>query len=216
MELNIKEIEKIQEKLNNATLVAATKYVGNEELEKLYNHNIRVFGENKVQDFLTKYETFPHKDVIWHFIGTLQSNKVKYIIDKVALIHSCDKYSLIDEINRQALKHNLVMPVLLQVNVSKEETKHGFDVEELDDVMKYILENTTNIEVKGFMTMAPHIDSEQTHIFFKKLHDLLVEYASKYPQLPLTELSMGMSNDYVEALEEGATYIRVGSKLFIR
>ncbi len=214
MAVNIEEIENIKQSLQGAALVAATKYVGIQELEELYEQDIKVFGENKVQDFLDKYEAFPHKDVTWHFIGTLQSNKVKYIIDKVDLIHSCDKFSLIDEINRQAIKHDCNMKILLEVNVSKEASKHGFDMSEVKGAIEYIINSTTNITLCGFMTMAPNIDHEKTSIYFKQLHDLLVEMQQEYPELPLKELSMGMSNDYLEAINEGATMVRIGSRLF--
>lgn len=212
MSINNEEITKIKKQLNKAKLIAATKYVGNEELEELYQAGVINFGENKVQDFLKKYETFK-QPAHWHFIGTLQPNKVKYIIDKVELIHSVDSEKLIKEIDKQAKKINKVMPILLQINISHEETKHGFDQNEIYPILSTI-QNYPNVLVVGFMTMAPHIDSEKTRPVFHDLHTLLTQCQNEFPNLPLKELSMGMSNDYNIALEEGSTLIRVGSRLF--
>ena len=212
MSINNEEITKIKKQLNQAKLIAATKYVDNEELEELYQAGVTYFGENKVQDFLKKYETFK-QSAHWHFIGTLQPNKVKYIIDKVELIHSVDSEKLIKEIDKQAKKVNKIMPILLQVNISHEETKHGFDQSEISPILSTI-QNYPNVLVVGFMTMAPHIDSEKTRPVFHDLHTLLTQCQNEFPNLPLKELSMGMSNDYNIALEEGSTLIRVGSRLF--
>ncbi len=212
MSINNEEITKIKKQLNQAKLIAATKYVGNEELEELYQAGVIYFGENKVQDFLKKYETFK-QPAHWHFIGTLQPNKVKYIIDKVELIHSVDSEKLIKEIDKQAKKINKIMPILLQVNISHEETKHGFDQSEISPILSTI-QNYPNVLVIGFMTMAPHIDPEKTRPVFHDLHTLLTQCQNEFPNLPLKELSMGMSNDYNIALEEGSTLIRVGSRLF--
>ena len=212
MSINNEEITKIKKQLNQAKLIAATKYVDNKELEELYQAGVTYFGENKVQDFLKKYETFK-QSAHWHFIGTLQPNKVKYIIDKVELIHSVDSEKLIKEIDKQAKKINKVMPILLQVNISHEETKHGFDQSEISPILSTI-QNYPNVLVVGFMTMAPHIDPEKTRPVFHDLHTLLTQCQNEFPNLPLKELSMGMSNDYNIALEEGSTLIRVGSRLF--
>ena len=212
--VNKEVVEQILSELNGATLVAATKYVGLEELEGLYDLGVKTFGENKVQSFLDKYEQFKYKDVHWQFIGTLQSNKVKYIIDKVELIHSVDTLSLAKEINKQASKHDLVMPVLIQVNISHEGTKHGFDQEEITEVLDYIIDSCPNIQVRGFMTMAPNMEAKDTEVYFEGMEKLLKEMQEKYPEQKLDQLSMGMSNDYPYALKHGATLIRVGSKLF--
>ena len=146
-------------------------------------------------------------------IGTLQPNKVKYIIDKVTMIHSVDSYVLIKEIEKQAKKHDLVMNILIQVNIAKEESKHGFEIEEIDEVFD-ILNNYPHINVKGLMMMAPNIEPEQTRVYFEKMQNLLIKLKNKYKNYSLTELSMGMSNDYQIALEYGATMIRIGSALF--
>ena len=147
-------------------------------------------------------------------IGTLQPNKVKYIIDKVSLIHSIDSYSLIKRSRKCLwLAYDLKMPILIQVNVAKEESKHGFAVEEIEDVFDYLKE-CPHLIVKGLMMMAPHIDSNDTAVYFKQTKELFDQLNCKYSEFEMTELSMGMSNDYHEALKYGATMIRVGSALF--
>lgn len=138
---------------------------------------------------------------------------MKYIIDKVELIHSVNSYHLIDELEKQAQKHQLKVHILLQVNIAREESKHGFDEEEMDQVMTY-LKNCPSLIVDGLMMMAPHIEKEQTRIYFKKTKELLERLKKEYPEYPLHELSMGMSQDYDIALEEGATIVRIGRALF--
>ena len=147
-------------------------------------------------------------------IGTLQENKVKYIIDKVSLIHSVDSYSLINEIEKQAKKHDIVAKILIQVNIAKEESKHGFKSEEIEEVFS-CLKNYPHIKVEGLMMMAPNIEPEKTRKYFKQTQELLNELKLKFPEYSLNELSMGMSNDYQIALEYGATMIRIGSALFM-
>lgn len=209
--INNEVIKRIKNQLNGALIVAATKYVGVAELQELYQSGINTFGENRVQDFLEKYENID-LDVNWHFIGTLQVNKVKYIIDKVSLIHSVDSLKLAKEINKQAAKHNKIMDVLLQVNISLEETKHGFTKDVIFDVVKQITDECPNIKIVGLMTMAPNIDPLKTRVVFNGLKDLQLSLQNEYKDI--VELSMGMSNDYEIALEEGSTMIRVGSLLF--
>ena len=138
---------------------------------------------------------------------------MKFIIDKVELIHSVNSYLLIDELEKQAQKHQLKVHILLQVNIAREESKHGFDEEEMDQVMTY-LQNCPSLIVDGLMMMAPHIEKEQTRIYFKKTKELLERLKNEYPEYPLHELSMGMSQDYDIALEEGATIVRIGRALF--
>lgn len=213
MIVNENSVKAILNEVGSEHLVAATKYVDTNELVKLEALGVKYFGENRVQALLEKYEQY-HGTSKFHFIGTLQSNKVKYIIDKVELIHSVDSLSLAKEINKQAKKHDLIMPVLLQVNISNEETKHGFDKEEVIDAINYLIENCPHVALKGFMTMAPNMEPSQTEVFFAGMETLLHEMQEQYPQLQLTELSMGMSNDYEYALKHSATLIRVGSKLF--
>ena len=154
-----------------------------------------------------------HGNGEFQFIGTLQPNKVKYIIDKVTLIHAVDRYSLLKEIEKQAAKRDLEMPVLIQVNIAKEESKHGFEVEEIDEVFSN-LKDYPHVKVRGLMMMAPHIESSETEKYFKMTQELLQRLQKEYPMYQLDQLSMGMSNDYHEALNHGSTMIRIGSALF--
>lgn len=212
MIVNEEAVKKILEEVKPAKLVAATKYVDVKEIEKLEKLGVTCFGENRVQAFLEKYENY-HGNGEFQFIGTLQPNKVKYIIDKVTLIHAVDRYSLLKEIEKQAAKRDLEMPVLIQVNIAKEESKHGFEVEEIDEVFRN-LKDYPHVKVRGLMMMAPHIESSETEKYFKMTQELLQRLQKEYPMYQLDQLSMGMSNDYHEALNHGSTMIRVGSALF--
>lgn len=212
MIVNEEAVKKILEEVKPAKLVAATKYVDVKEIEKLEKLGVTCFGENRVQAFLEKYENY-HGNGEFQFIGTLQPNKVKYIIDKVTLIHAVDRYSLLKEIEKQAAKRDLEMPVLIQVNIAKEESKHGFEVEEIDEVFS-ILKDYPHVKVIGLMMMAPHIESSETEKYFKMTQELLQRLQKEYPMYQLDQLSMGMSNDYHEALNHGSTMIRIGSALF--
>ena len=212
MIVNEEAVKKILEEVNPAKLVAATKYVDVKEIEKLEKLGVTCFGENRVQAFLEKYENY-HGNGEFQFIGTLQPNKVKYIIDKVTLIHAVDRYSLLKEIEKQAAKRDLEMPVLIQVNIAKEESKHGFEVEEIDEVFSNI-KDYPHVKVRGLMMMAPHIESSETEKYFKMTQELLQRLQKDYPMYQLDQLSMGMSNDYHEALNHGSTMIRIGSALF--
>ena len=212
MIVNEEAVKKILEEVKPAKLVAATKYVDVKEIEKLEKLGVTCFGENRVQAFLEKYENY-HGNGEFQFIGTLQPNKVKYIIDKVTLIHAVDRYSLAAEIEKQAAKRDLEMPVLIQVNIAKEESKHGFEVEEIDEVFSN-LKDYPHVKVRGLMMMAPHIESSETEKYFKMTQELLQRLQKEYPMYQLDQLSMGMSNDYHEALNHGSTMIRIGSALF--
>ena len=212
MIVNEEAVKKILEEVKPAKLVAATKYVDVKEIEKLEKLGVTCFGENRVQAFLEKYENY-HGNGEFQFIGTLQPNKVKYIIDKVTLIHAVDRYSLLKEIEKQAAKRDLEMPVLIQVNIAKEESKHGFEVEEIDEVFN-CLKDYPHVKVRGLMMMAPHIESSETEKYFKMTQELLQRLQKDYPMYQLAQLSMGMSNDYHEALNHGSTMIRIGSALF--
>lgn len=212
MIVNEEAVKKILEEVKPAKLVAATKYVDVKEIEKLEKLGVTCFGENRVQAFLEKYENY-HGNGEFQFIGTLQPNKVKYIIDKVTLIHAVDRYSLLKEIEKQAAKRDLEMPVLIQVNIAKEESKHGFEVEEIDEVFN-CLKDYPHVKVRGLMMMAPHIESSETEKYFKMTQELLQRFQKDYPMYQLDQLSMGMSNDYHEALNHGSTMIRIGSALF--
>ena len=212
MIVNEEAVKKILEEVKPAKLVAATKYVDVKEIEKLEKLGVTCFGENRVQAFLEKYENY-HGNGEFQFIGTLQPNKVKYIIDKVTLIHAVDRYSLLKEIEKQAAKRDLEMPVLIQVNIAKEESKQGFEVEEIDEVFN-CLKDYPHVKVRGLMMMAPHIESSETEKYFKMTQELLQRLQKDYPMYQLDQLSMGMSNDYHEALNHGSTMIRIGSALF--
>lgn len=212
MEVNIEKVKEIIEEIKPAKLVAATKYVQSNEIEDLEKAGVEYFGENRVQALLEKYEQY-HGNKEFHLIGTLQPNKVKYIIDKVTLIHSVDSYSLIKEIEKQASKHHLVMPILVQVNIAREESKHGFMMEQLEEVFNYLKE-CKHIAVHGLMMMAPNQDSKEVEKYFKQTKDAFEQLKKQYPTYPLKEISMGMSNDYKVALKHGATMVRIGSLLF--
>ena len=199
-------INNILQELQNSQLIAVSKTKPVEDILEAYEVGIRDFGENHVQEILEKYDKLP-KDIRWHMIGHLQTNKVKDIIDKVFLIHSVDSIKLAKEINKQAIKKDLVMNVLIELNIANEESKYGFKVEELDDALKEINE-LDHIKVLGLMCVAPNTDNPENN---RKYFKLMRELKEKNN---LEILSMGMSNDYKIAIEEGSTYIRVGTKIF--
>lgn len=212
MKVNIQAVQTVLDEVKPATLVAATKYIDETQIEVLEKCGCLYFGENRVQAFLDKYEKY-HGKGHWHFIGTLQSNKVKYIIDKVELIHSINTLKLIKEVEKQADKHQLNVHVLLEVNIADEESKQGFNQDDIIEAMDLCLK-CPHIIVDGLMMMAPNIDPEDTRVYFKQTRELLQQLQKKYPQYPLNQLSMGMSQDYKIALEEGATLVRIGRALF--
>lgn len=212
MIVNQEAVHTILNEVSPVRLVAATKYVDEKEIEELEKCGCLYYGENRVQAFLDKYEKYKGKGH-WHFIGTLQSNKVKYIIDKVELIHSINTLKLIQEVERQATKHQLNIHILLEVNIADEDSKQGFDQKQVIEAMDLCLQ-CPHIIVDGLMMMAPNIDPEETRLYFRKTKELLESLKEKYPQYPLKELSMGMSNDYKIAIDEGATIVRIGRSLF--
>ncbi|MBS3957600.1 MAG: YggS family pyridoxal phosphate-dependent enzyme [Clostridiales bacterium] len=196
------------------TIVAVTKTVGVQEIREAVSAGVADFGENRVQEFLGKRGLFP--DVRWHFIGTLQTNKVKDIVGRASLIHSVDSYRLLETIDRRAAEAGVVQPVLLQVNVSGEDSKHGFDP---CDVHEALAEASRMdfIEVRGLMTMAPLGRAEDVRWVFRELRELRDSlHATRLDGVELDELSMGMSGDFRVAVEEGATIVRVGSAIFGR
>ena len=196
------------------TLVAVSKTKPVEKLEEAYAAGKRVFGENKVQELVDKYEVMP-KDIKWQMIGHLQRNKVKYIIDKVDLIHSVDSIRLVETIDREAAKKGIIANILLEVNMAKEESKFGLMPEEvmdfIDEVVRY-----QNVRVQGLMTIAPFVDDpESNRKHFANLHKLLVDIRKKkVKNVTMNVLSMGMTNDFEVAIEEGATMVRVGTAIF--
>ena len=214
------EIEKACQKAgrgpNCVKLLGATKTKPPQVLRWAYELGLKVFGENRVQEFLQKWEALRDiKDIEWHFIGRLQSNKVKYIIDKVVLIHSVDRPSLVDELQKRATKKGIKkVDVLLEVNVGGEETKGGVSPQEAPKLLEYILEKAPNLEVLGLMTIPPYRENPQeVRPYFAKLRELRDKLQEEF-KLELPELSMGMSHDYPVAIEEGATIVRVGSAIF--
>jgi pyridoxal phosphate enzyme (YggS family) len=199
----------------NATLVAVSKTKPAEDIQALYDLGHRDFGENYVQELVDKYEQSP-KDIRWHFIGHLQSNKVKYIAPFVHLIHGVDSESLLKEINKQGAKNNRVIDCLLQVHIAKEETKFGFDASELITLIKNELHEFKNIRICGLMGMASFTNDENLiRKEFKILKNIFEINAlpSTINHQPST-LSMGMSSDYKIALQEGSNMVRIGSLLF--
>ena len=199
---------------NEVTLIAVSKTKPVEMLQEIYDENIRDFGENKVQELCDKIEKMP-SDIKWHMIGHLQRNKVKYIVGKVALIHSVDSYRLAEEISIQAKKHNTTVPILVEVNIAHEESKFGISEEDAILLVKEISE-LENIRIMGLMTIAPFVaDPEENRSVFRKLKKLSVDIAAKnINNITMSVLSMGMTNDYQVACEEGSTMVRVGTGIF--
>ncbi len=195
---------------NDVILVGASKTMSQEVIDAVSNNSLlKVLGENRVQELIQKYHEGQNFD--WHFIGKLQSNKVKYIIDKVKLIHSVDSISLAKEIDKQAKKHNLVMPVLLQINMGKEESKSGFFIEEIENSISEI-SKFENIAIKGLMAVMPICEESKTIELYKALKIKFLECKEKYN---FEYLSAGMTNDYLLAIEyAGANIVRVGTAIF--
>lgn len=215
----------VEEKIQNAckrsgrkredvTLIVVSKTKPAAMIREAYDAGIRVFGENKVQELTEKYEELP-SDIRWHMIGHLQRNKVKYIVDKAELIHSVDSLRLLETIDREAAKKQVTAKVLLEVNMAKEDTKFGLMPE---DVMGFIdkVPEFKNVTVEGLMTIAPNTDDpEKNRQFFSALRKLSVDIADKnIDNIHMGVLSMGMTNDYEVAIEEGATMVRVGTGIF--
>lgn len=199
------------------TLIAVSKTHSAETVLQAYEAGQRIFGENKVQELVAKYEALP-KDIEWHLIGHLQSNKAKYVAPFVHLIHSIDSLKLLQEVDRQGSKNGRIIPCLLQVHIAQEETKFGFSSEEIEALLKsHELANLKSIQLVGLMGMASFTENhQQVRNEFKSLKTLFEKL--KRQTLPanvrMTELSMGMSGDYLTAIEEGSTMVRVGSAIF--
>ena len=226
-----KEIELVREKIRLACakagrdpetvlLLGVSKTKPYSALQEAYSYGIHDFGENKVQEIRQKYEMMLEDSLMkdcpprFHMIGTLQKNKVKYLPGKVVLIHSVDSLPLSLEIEKEYAKKETTAKILLEVNVAKEESKSGFSLEELEAVVTE-LAKLPHVLVCGLMTVAPFTeDAEKNRPVFRALREALFSLQKKFPALPLTELSMGMSGDYEVAVEEGATIVRVGSFIF--
>lgn len=199
---------------SEVTLVAVSKTKPAEMLQEAYDLGVRVFGENKVQEIREKYEVLP-KDIEWHMIGHLQTNKVKYIVDKVRLIHSVDSLKLAEVIEKEAEKQNRTVDILLEVNVAEEESKFGLKTAEVLPLAEKIAE-LSHIRLRGLMTIAPFVENpEKNRTIFANLHKLYVDIKEKnIDNGTVSILSMGMTNDYEVAIEEGATMVRVGTGIF--
>ena len=199
---------------SEVTLIAVSKTKPVEMLEEIYALGERNFGENKVQELTGKYEVMP-KDVHWHMIGHLQRNKVKYIVDKAAMIHSVDSLRLAQTIEQEAAKRGVRVPVLFEVNVAQEETKFGLKTEEVLPLVQAVAE-FPHVEIRGLMTIAPYVNNpEDNRGIFRELKKLSVDIAAKnINNVTMSVLSMGMTGDYEVAVQEGATMVRVGTGIF--
>ena len=199
---------------SEVTLISVSKTKPAEMLQEAYDAGSRDFGENKPQEIREKYPQLP-TDIRWHMIGHLPRNKIKYIIDKVCMIHSVDSIRLAEAIDEEAKKHGIVMPVLIEVNVAEEESKFGVHLDEVESLIRQISE-LSNIQVQGLMTIAPFTENaEDNRIYFRKLRNLYVDIKDKnIDNVNMCNLSMGMTGDYEVAVEEGATMVRVGTGIF--
>ncbi|MBS5334726.1 MAG: YggS family pyridoxal phosphate-dependent enzyme [Anaerovoracaceae bacterium] len=219
---NIKHIQKLKEeaalrsgrKGENVLLVAVTKLHSTDEINEAIDCGITDIGENKVQEIMDKYDRV--KPVRWHLIGHLQTNKVKYIIDKVSMIHSVDSLHLAKEIDKRAKQHNLTMDILIQVNSAMEESKFGITTAETGQLINDILTECPNVRIRGLMCIAPFEDNpDDARVYFAEVKKLYDEYGKiDNPNLDFKYLSMGMSNDFEVAVEEGSNLIRVGTSIF--
>ena len=196
------------------TLIAVSKTKPVELLQEAYQAGARDFGENKVQEIMDKYPQLP-SDIRWHMIGHLQRNKVKYIVDKAAMIHSVDSLRLAQTIEQEAAKHDVQVPILLEVNVAEEDSKFGLKMDEVLPLIEAIAE-FPHIRVCGLMTLAPYVENaEENRMFFRQLKKLSVDIAAKnINNVSMSVLSMGMTGDYQVAVQEGATMVRVGTGIF--
>jgi len=198
----------------DVTLIAVSKTKPVEMLKEAYDAGARDFGENKVQEIIDKYEKLP-QDIRWHMIGHLQTNKVKYIADKVYMIHSVDSLKLASEINKQAIKAGRVIPVLIEVNIAGEESKFGIKPSECEALIQSI-HSMPGIAIKGLMAVPPFVEeAEDNRQYFQALKQLSVDIMQKnIDNVCMDFLSMGMSGDYTVAIEEGANLVRVGTSIF--
>ena len=214
---NIENSKKNSKFDEDVTLLAVTKFRTTDAIKEVLDFGINNLGENKVKEFETKYEFFKGEDINWHFIGHLQRNKVKNLIGKTALIHSVDSIRLMEEINKQSEKKDVITNILIEFNIAKEENKYGFNEDEVDSIFENALK-FKNIKVKGVMCMAPFTDNKEiiVNVFRKlrKIYDNCRNIYNKYDNIDLTIISMGMSNDYEIAIEQGSNIVRVGTSIF--
>ncbi|MCG8541065.1 MAG: YggS family pyridoxal phosphate-dependent enzyme [Clostridia bacterium] len=206
-----KKINRNPEEIN---LIAVTKTIDTEQMNAALKMGIKIIGENKVQEIMEKYDKIEY-ETQWHMIGHLQTNKVKYIIDKVDLIHSVDSIRLAKEIDKRAKKINKIIDILIQINVADEETKFGLSSNKIDNTIKEI-SDLGNIRVQGLMAMVPYVeDPEVVRPYFKKMKKIYDSLKnSSFQKVSMNYLSMGMTNDYMVAIEEGSNMIRIGTGIF--
>jgi PLP dependent protein len=196
------------------TLVAVCKTVDRPAVDLAYELGLRHFGENRVQDALKKFELNVPDDLILHMIGALQTNKAGQVIGRFALIHSLDRSSLADALDKRANRAGIIQPVLIQVNVAREEQKHGCEIEDVPALVEHVA-SLPGLRLDGFMTMAPLVSTaDEARPVFSRMREIAEDMQARYPELALSEISMGMTNDYPVAIEEGATIVRVGRALF--
>lgn len=201
-------------KREEVTLIAVSKTKPVDMLQEIYDCGVRDFGENKVQEMCDKIEVLPD-DIKWHMIGHLQTNKVKYIVGKTKLIHSVDSLKLAQEIQKQAVKKDVTVPVLIEVNIAEEESKFGIKKEETIDLVKSIA-GLDRVKIMGLMTIAPYVENpEDNRLYFRGIKQLSVDINNQnIDNVCMDILSMGMTGDYEVAIEEGATMVRVGTGIF--
>lgn len=206
--------EKCGRRADDVLLCAVSKTRTPEEINIAIDAGVTDIGENKVQEIMDKFDAV--KPVKWHMIGHLQTNKVKYIIDKVSMIHSVDSYKLAAEINKRAAQHGLVMDILLQVNSAEEESKFGITTDETEKLIRDILDTCENIRICGLMCIAPYADDpEDIKVYFEDVKKQYDEFGKiEHPRLDFKYLSMGMSHDFPVAIEAGSNLVRVGSAIF--
>ena len=202
----------------HVSLVAVSKYHEVPELKEAYDAEQRIFGESKAQELIQKHEELPLRGIQWHFIGHLQSNKIKFIAPFVSLIHSIDSLRLLKNVNKEALKVDRVIPCLIQLHIAEEDSKYGFTLEECKELFKSnLLDELKNVKIVGLMGMATNTDDmQQVSNEFQELKDFFDYCKEEYfsDEASFKELSMGMSHDYQLAIAKGSTLIRVGSKIF--
>lgn len=217
--LNVKErvrqaCERAGRKEEDVLLIAVSKTRTNEEIEEAAKAGARVFGENKPQELRDKADILS-KDYEWHMIGHLQTNKIKYIIERAALIHSVDSYKLAEAVNKEAEKRNMTANILVQVNIADEASKFGLDKDEVEAMIRQI-SLLPNVKIKGLMTVPPFVENpEENRAHFRNMRQLFIDIKEKnIDNVDMNELSMGMTGDFEVAIEEGATMVRVGTGIF--
>lgn len=213
--MSIKEnIDNIVKELpDNVKLLAVSKTRSLEEMEEAYDYGLREFAENKVQELVRKEESF-HKDVKWHLIGKLQTNKVKYIVGKVDLIHSLSSVKLLNKIEDLYSREDLTANTLIQINIGREESKSGVLLEDLEELIENV-EKCNNVKVKGVMVIIPKGDEESNRNYFRKTHEIFSDLGKReFKNITMEILSMGMTHDYKIAVEEGSNMVRVGTGIF--